>query len=235
MKEAVVISGQLPFLLAVALCAGALLMLGALRLAKLRKRRVEESCMSRMSVAYSKNVVTLSLQELLDHLSKKPCKKRYIMLCGAQGSGKTTIAEELAKRGFVFLSMDKMVEDEPILATMLQRLHAQFFGAFEAALARGDNIVDDNMNVARSERAAALKMVRAAGYSDIVLVHLNVPLETCLERNAGRRSAVPEWILRRCWESLAGAERPSPAEAPLIRVAPLDNEMRQCTMYLMPG
>lgn len=231
--EATAVPGWLVFLPA-ALGVSGLALVSLLLVRRARDRRARESCMSRLSVAYNRNVVMLSLSELLDQLAKQPCKKRFIMLCGAQGSGKTTIGEGLAARGFRYLSMDKMVEVEPSLAMMYQELHCRFFTEFEAALKRGDNIVDDNQNISRSERSRALKVVRAAGYRDIVLVHLNVPLDVCLKRNASRADPVPEWIVEERWQKLSGEERPSPAEAPLIRVAPLDNEMRQCTMYLLP-
>ncbi|MBY0552567.1 MAG: ATP-binding protein [Candidatus Obscuribacterales bacterium] len=200
---------------------------------KARQRRLRDSCLARLSIAFDRKTVVLSLQELVADLTKAPCKKRYIMLVGPQGSGKSVIAELLASRGFFYLSMDKMVDEEPSLALMLQHLNQRFFAQFDEALKRGDNIVDDNLNVTRDERSDAIKRVRAAGYRDIMIVHLEVPLSVCQQRNAARLRPVPEWIVERCWNSLAGIDRPSPIEGPLVRVQPEDNDLRRCTMYLV--
>lgn len=201
-------------------------------LVKARRKEARDSCIARMSVAFDRKEVVLSLDELIDHLAK-PGKKRYIMLVGAQGSGKSAIAEKLASRGFFYLSMDKMVDDEPSLAMMYQVLNQRFYAQFDAALKRGDNIVDDNLNVNREARTDNIKRVRAAGYRDIMIVHLQVPLAVCQERNAGRLRPVPEHIVERTWQSLAGGDRPSPVEGPLVRVQPEDNDLRRCTMYVV--
>lgn len=198
-----------------------------------KRKQARDSCIARMSVAFDRKVVVLSLDELIEHLAKSPGKKRYIMLVGAQGSGKSAIAEKLASRGFFYLSMDKMVEDEPSLALMLQMLNQRFFAQFDAALKRGDNIVDDNLNVSREARTDNIKRARAAGYRDIMIVHLEVPLAVCQERNAKRLRPVPDWIVERSWTSLRGNDRPSPIEGPLVRVQPEDNDLRRCTMYVV--
>lgn len=219
-----------PFVVALAavVIAGAVCMV-----VQSRRKEARDSCIARMSVAFDRKTVVISIDELIEHLVKNPCKKRYIMLVGAQGSGKSAIAEKLASRGFFYLSMDKMVDDEPSLALMLQALNQRFFALFDAALKRGDNIVDDNLNVSREARIDNIKRVRAAGYRDIMIVHLEVPLSVCQKRNAGRVRPVPEHIVERTWNSLATGDRPSPIEGSLVRVQPEDNELRRCTMYVV--
>src|SRR5947209_7620794 len=53
--------------------------------------------------------LTLTWDALADRLGPPGCSGRLVVLIGAQGSGKTTLAAKLAGKGFEWLSVDRLV------------------------------------------------------------------------------------------------------------------------------
>lgn len=106
--------------------------------------------------------------------------KQFILLVGAQGSGKTTYCvEKLA--GCTRVSQDEQGK--------------AYRARLEEALARGDPlVVVDRTNRSRSQRGELLELARTQGYRTRI-VWLNADRETCLERTkarAGHQTLGPE-------------------------------------------
>ena len=107
-----------------------------------------------------------------------------VVMVGVQGSGKTTwVAQHLAGT-HVVVSKDHWPNARRRQARQ-QRVVAEH-------LAAGRSVVVDNTNPSREERSALVELAREAGVP-VRAVWLDVPLETCLRRNAARtgRALVP--------------------------------------------
>jgi predicted kinase len=105
-------------------------------------------------------------------------------MVGLQGAGKSTwVAEHLAGT-HVVVSKDHWPN--------ARRREARQRRVVAELLADGASVVVDNTNPAPADRAPLLELARAAGVPARA-VHLDVPLETCLERNDARtgRARVP--------------------------------------------
>ncbi|MGY1620051.1 AAA family ATPase [Geodermatophilus sp. SYSU D00691] len=105
-------------------------------------------------------------------------------MVGLQGSGKTTwVAQHLAGTHAV-VSKDHWPR--------ARRREARQRRVVAELLAAGRSVVVDNTNPSVEERAPLVAAARAAGVP-VRAVWLDVPVETCLERNARRegRARVP--------------------------------------------
>jgi predicted kinase len=81
------------------------------------------------------------------------------------------------------------------------------------------DVVVDNTNRNFKQRQPILDRAKAAGYADIRLWLLDVPLATCLQRNAKRERTVPEEIVTSYYNQLR-KERPSRTEGELVILRP---------------
>lgn len=170
-------------------------------------------------------MATITNPELVELLTKAPCHRRFIMLVGTQGSGKTTLAKAIRKEGFKRLSYDKLAKRQPWLTeSELDRTYARWQ---DKHLSNGANIVEDNLNTDRGVRAQTLKEVRNKGYVDIILIHLDMPLTVCLEQNGKRKQKqrkAADWEVREVWRRFNTKGLPEPSEAVIIRLRPTDED-----------
>lgn len=122
-----------------------------------------------------------------------------IILCGIQGSGKSSYARTHWFDSHVRLSLDLLHtrQREDVL------LHA--------CLAAKTNFVVDNTHPARAQRIRYLQLARASGYERVELYYFRCELAAALERNAQRygRQRVPDLAIR---GTLAKLEPPTPDE-----------------------
>ncbi len=149
--------------------------------------------------------------------------RTYIILVGAPGSGKTTIAEDWEGQGIICLSMDRMLAANPWMVCMLEMLANEFHKQLDAAFRTGQSIVDDNLNLDFGERLKLAKRARSQGYK-VVLVHLDAPLELCLHQNNLRKPSVPPDRLKSLWQHLDKYGRPDALEGDVYRLTPMTAE-----------
>jgi predicted kinase len=140
------------------------------------------------------------------------------VLIGAPGAGKTTWAAEHAA------ALDARIIASDDVRTALAASGQgdpgnmdQVFGEVarraRAALAGGHNVILDATHWRRAARAYALELARAAGARPVA-VWFDVPLATCLARNAARPAA--GWGARTSAQAVremhAALEPPGPGE-----------------------
>ncbi len=129
---------------------------------------------------------------------------------GVPGSGKSTwIGRHLG--GVHLVSMDEMRErllgdraDQSRNAEVYRRSR----GELSAALRRGETVVWDAQSQTWSARQGLLLVAREA-HAYVTIVYLDVPLAVALERNAQRRTLVPEPVIARSYNEL---QEPRPFE-----------------------
>lgn len=149
--------------------------------------------------------------------------KRLVLLVGIPGSGKTTLAKRLTERGFLRLCADDIRQelwgdagDQKDPETVFNI----FFQKLEEALSKSLDIVVDNTNINTKHRQPILQRAITAGYEDIQLWVLDIPLEVCLERNRSRERAVPDDIVTNMYGSVTGPGKPRSHEGKVIIVRP---------------
>ena len=166
---------------------------------------------------------SVTREELIQYLDSGE-RLTYVMLVGLHGSGKTSVANALHERGFVRLSMDRIVSKHPMLGMFWLSLEAKFLAKLRKRLSERKNIVDDNLNVSPHSRMAVLNEVRVAGYERVVIVFVDTPLSVCLRRNATRGDRAPDWVIEQLHEQLHGLGLPQATEAELVTIEPNEEE-----------
>lgn len=130
------------------------------------------------------------------------------LLSGIPGSGKTTLAHQLAEQhNAVVLSYDDM-PGANTKASMDGSVKRAWLGAIRAELLAGKSVVCDGINLTAAERREVLAAV-AGILCEKHLIVKAVPLETCLQRNAQRRARLPEFVITQSAEMF---EPPQPGE-----------------------
>ncbi len=95
-----------------------------------------------------------------------------------------------------------------------------FFERMNALMDANSDIVVDNINTNPRHRSEIIDRAKAKGYTDIQLWVLDVPLETCLQRNRDRDRTVPEDIVSKMHNTLNTTGRPKRHEGRVIIVRP---------------
>lgn len=149
--------------------------------------------------------------------------KRLVLLVGIPGSGKSTLAQHLIERGYVCFNADeirKEVLGDASDQSQSDKVFDVFFQQLEESMKRGDDIVIDNTNINTRHRSPILQRAVQAGYQDIQLWILDVPLQVCIERNHARGRAVPDDVVTNYYNTLNGHGKPRRHEGKLILVRP---------------
>lgn len=112
--------------------------------------------------------------------------KKFIMLVGLPGSGKSTKAKEYESQGYVVHSPDAIRNEYNMhsadqITEVLEILYERMFRDMKS----GKNIVFDSTNISRRGRIKFLKEIKEFDYEKECLVFL-VPINLCKERNSKR-------------------------------------------------
>ncbi|HEY9793423.1 MAG TPA: ATP-binding protein [Candidatus Obscuribacterales bacterium] len=153
--------------------------------------------------------------------------KQLVLLVGVPGSGKTTLAQRLVDRGYVWLNADQIrheVHGDEGDQSKSEVVFGIFFSRLEEALEKGQDVVIDNTNINQKHRSPILQRAIKAGYQDIQLWVLDVPLEVCLERNKTRNRQIPDEIVTNYYNTLQGHGKPRKHEGKLVIVRPGDKD-----------
>ena len=149
--------------------------------------------------------------------------KRLILLVGIPGSGKTTLATKLVEKGFHCLNADSIREELYGNAAEQgdpQEVFAIFFERLDKAMGENLDIVVDNTNLNPKQSKPIIEHDQTAGYTDIQLWFLDVPLEVCQKRNAVRSRCVPEDIVANMYMELNRNGRPRREEGKMVLIRP---------------
>ena len=123
------------------------------------------------------------------------------VLCGIPGSGKTTLAQELANRhGAVLRSYDDM-PGANTRESMDGSVTREWLNIIHADLMAGKSVVCDGMNLTSKDRLEVLSAI-----SDIpcrkVLAFKFVPIDTCIKRNAQRHGRLPYFVIEQAAQKM---------------------------------
>lgn len=130
----------------------------------------------------------------------------YIM-SGVPGCGKSTWARKFTAEhdNVVHVSRDEirfsLLADGEDYFAYEDDVVAIFYSEINEALAAGHDVIADATHI--SERALRETLRRIVVDCDKMLVSFDIPLDTCIARNAHRdgRARVPEHVIRRMWFS----------------------------------
>lgn len=122
-------------------------------------------------------------------------KMIIFVLCGIQGSGKTTLANILEKQyNAKRYSHDELIEADKQAngAVLKQQMHQM---AVEE-LRKGNNVILDAMYTTKSQRQQILSVLADVQCEKVLFV-MSTPYHECLRRNAKRTKPIPvgtiEW------------------------------------------
>src|SRR5438128_2960946 len=119
-----------------------------------------------------------------------------VVLCGPAGSGKST----WAAKHFLptqIVSSDEcrgLVFDDPADQSVSGHAFDLMHFIIEKRLPLGRLTVADATNLTRENRRTLIRIAQAHYFNTAAIV-FNVPIETCLERNAKRKRKVPQEAL----------------------------------------
>ena len=141
---------------------------------------------------------------------------RLIILIGLPGSGKSTVAARLLQANLQrrVISTDAirshLFGDEARQGSWLKvwrEVGQQFQQAVKQQMLTGQALeaIYDATNAVRRDRRRAIALARICGFTDIIGVWLNTPLDVCLHRNRQRDRQVPDAVILRMHRCLTGA------------------------------
>ena len=123
-------------------------------------------------------------------------------MCGVSGSGKSTIAKDLAKRYDGLIVSTDRIREELFGDANVQRQNGRVFElAFERlkeGLETNHCVIFDATNLTKKDRAKVLEVVNGVehkGFNRVCWV--NSTLENAVARNQGRERKVPTEIIER--------------------------------------
>ncbi len=131
-----------------------------------------------------------------------------LIMIGAPGSGKSTIAEKVAKMWKIDLLSADAIRAEKFPGEAYDSGHNAvvwdtLYNRFNAFAAQGLPVILDATNAFSYDRRKLVQHVAGCGYS-ITGVWVQVPLQVCLDRNAARldKVPVPDQSINKAWISL---------------------------------
>lgn len=149
--------------------------------------------------------------------------KRIILMIGIPGSGKSTLAKKIVEKGWTYINADSIRQElygNEAEQGDKEQVFNLFFQRLEEMMEQGLDVIIDNTNLNPRQRQPILERCAKFGYSDIQLWLLDIPLQTCLERNRSRDRIVPEDIVSNMFMELNKSGRPKRTEGKVVIIRP---------------
>lgn len=131
--------------------------------------------------------------------------KAFVMV-GIPGSGKSTYAEKLAKEQNATIVSGDCIRDQLEASGISEPCWSEIWSLVEEEVADaaecGRNVIIDGTHVGASHRAETVMLLRSYGYFDIEAIILDLPLATCMERNAKRKRKVADYVIAHMFKTL---------------------------------
>jgi predicted kinase len=136
---------------------------------------------------------------------------KLVIMIGIPGSGKSTLIQTWSQaQCCLIISTDEiraqLFGDEAIQGSWLlvwQEVQRQFREAVEQIHGGTvDFAIYDATNTRRRNRRAVMALARSVGFTEIVGVWLDPPLELCVQRNQSRFRQVPDAVVQRMYRQL---------------------------------
>lgn len=129
---------------------------------------------------------------------------KFIMMCGLSGSGKSTIAKELAKQhDATVFSSDALREElfhDVNNQERNQELFVELHKRIKECLKSGKSAIMDATNINYKKRMAFLQELKNIPCEKICVL-MATPYEKCLNRNYERERNVPEHVIERMYRA----------------------------------
>jgi len=128
-----------------------------------------------------------------------------ITMVGIPGSGKTTWTKNKLKECPDYISVNRdayrfMLRDEPFTAPHIERLITDLQDqTILKCLDKNLNVIVDATHLKKSYINALCKLVKYK--ADVSFKLLDVPIDTCIERDNNREKKVGEEVIRRMYEN----------------------------------
>jgi predicted kinase len=148
-------------------------------------------------------------------------RRKLLVIMGLPASGKSTLCERLEARGSIRVNRDdirkRLYGDAGQLGDPKQ-VNREYYNELRAAFAKGGPVISDNVNLTIFHRRGTLEEAAKAGYTDITIVWVDVPLDVALERNRKRDRKVPEDAIRDMHGALVKEGGPGESEGHLVKL-----------------
>jgi tRNA uridine 5-carbamoylmethylation protein Kti12 len=128
------------------------------------------------------------------------------LICGIPGSGKTTLAHQLARQHNAKIHSYDNIPNARQNSDRDGIIKKQWIEAMNADLRNGHSVVCDSTNLTSDSRKWVTQ--RLVSCKKVLIVKV-VPMEVCLQRNKGREYEVPEHRIELARQAL---EPPTPDE-----------------------
>jgi len=158
-----------------------------------------------------------------------------VVLCGPAGCGKSSFATTFFMPTQIVSSDDcrARVSDDPKNQAVSHHAFDLMYFIIRKRLLLKRLTVADATNLESADRREMIKTARWFGFKAAAFV-FDLPLETCLERNAGRERVVPEDAIRLQFEKL-GSTRKSIRQEGFNYIFVLDRESQdEATVEIGP-
>ena len=115
-----------------------------------------------------------------------------IILCGAPGSGKSTLSKKLAEeQNLTRLSMDELKFF----------LHSDLLPLVTESLESNKDIIVDALYTKLKWRKAILEATEKFDCKR-TLIYVTTPLDECISRNVGRENSLPDFVIEDIYNSI---------------------------------
>ena len=123
------------------------------------------------------------------------------LLSGIPGSGKTTLAHQLAEQHNATVHSYDELPMANTKASMDGSVKQAWLASIREDLQAGKSVICDGLNLTVADRKELLSYVADIPCEKVLYVKI-VPLETCLQRNRERKTRLPDFVVEQSAERM---------------------------------